>query len=97
MEMLTLQQNKMSLVAKKQQLYFGDPKVVGHKMTRPAAETNKEFKFRNTHPKSQRNSGLFSKGSRMVSVCKCLWVLEKIKVSQLFFNVQFTLSGLSIL
>ena len=37
------------------------------------------------------------KGSVMVSVCKCLWFLEKIKVSQLFFNVQFTLSELSIL
>ena len=36
-------------------------------------------------------------GSGMVSVCKCLWFLEKIKVSQLLVDVQFTLSGLSIL
>ena len=28
----------------------------------------------------------------MVSVCKCLWFLEKIKVSQLFFNVRFAIS-----
>ena len=40
---------------------------------------------------------IMEKGSVMVSVCKCLWFLEKIKVSQLFFNVQFTLSGSSIL
>ena len=42
-------------------------------------------------------STLHRKGSVMVSYCKSLWFLEEIKVSQLFFNVQFTLSGFSML
>ena len=37
------------------------------------------------------------KGALTIAVCKCLWFLEKIKVSQLFFYAQFTFSVSSTL
>ena len=67
--------------------------VFGNSMDR----VNHLFEILSNYSSPSLNIEATGKGSVMVSVCKCLWFLEKIKASQLFFSEQFTLSELSIL